>query len=91
MGVANRITNAIAIQHRLGQGSRLPRFGSVIHHIVNDHKIELNLRQGTEAVGALHGHFYNSHIHPLDLAGRVANTQTLIANLLDIYDNHGKS
>ena len=88
-GAANRITNAIAIQHRLGQGSRLPRFGSVMHHVINDHQIELNLRQGIEAIGALHGHFYNSHMAPQDIPGRVADTQALIADLFGIYERHG--
>ena len=87
-GAANRITNAIAIQHRLGSGIRLPRLGSVVFHLVNSHQIELNLRQGTEAIGALHGHFYNSHMAPQDIPGRVADTQALIANLLGIYERH---
>ena len=87
-GAANRVTNAIAIQHHLGRGNRLPRLGSVVHHLIYDHQIELNLRRGTEAVGALHGHFYNSHLARQDLPRRVANTQALFANLLDIYDSH---
>ena len=91
-GAANRVTNAIAIQHQLGRGNRLPRLGSVVHHhLIYDHQIELNLRRGTEAVGALHGHFYNSHLAHQDLPGRVALTQTLFADLIDIYDRHGKS
>ena len=87
-GAANRVTNAIAIQHGLGTGVQLPRLGSVIHHLVNRHQIELNLRRGTEAIGALHGHFYNSHLAPEDLPGRVGDAQTLIADLLDVYRLH---
>ena len=90
-GAANRVTNAIAMQHHLGRGNRLPRLGSVVHHLIYDHQIELNLRRGTEAVGALHGHFYNSHLAHQDLPRRVALTQTLFADLLDIYHRRGNS
>ena len=90
-GAANRVTKAISLQHELGSGHRLPRFGSVIHHIINDHQIELNLQQGVEAIGALHGHFYNSHLEPDALTRHVADAQTLIDNLLDIYDRHGSN
>ncbi len=88
-GAANRVTNTIAIQRRLGRGNQLPRPGSVVHHLIYDHQIELNLRRGTEAVGALHGHFYNSHLAHQDLPGRVELTQRLFADLIDIYNGHG--
>ena len=87
-GTVNRITNAIAIQHQLGDGTRLPRVGSVIHHLVRAHQVQLDLQHGVHAVGALHGHFYNSHLRPQDVEGHVVETQGFIANLLDLYDNH---
>ena len=76
------------MQHRLGSGNRLPRLGAVLHHLINNHQIELNLRLGAQSVGILHGHFYNSHLRPQDVEVHIAQTQRFIANLLDVYEHH---
>ena len=90
-GTANRVANAIAIQHELGSDNSLPRLRAVVHHLSNNHQIGLNLREGARAAGLLHGHFYNSHLEPDDFAKYVADAQTLIANLIDIYNRHGSN
>ena len=87
-GTANRITNAIAIQHRLGGGNRLPRIGVVIHHLIARHQAALGLQHGTHAVGTLHGHFYNSHLQPQDIKGHVVDARLFITDLLRIYGSH---
>jgi hypothetical protein len=87
-GTVNRITNAIAIQHGLGSGSQLPRLGVVVHHLIRNHQVELDLQHGTHAVGVFHGHFYNSHLDPADLDGHVADARQLIDDLFDLYDQH---
>ena len=87
-GAANRVTNAIAIQHELGSGNRLPRLGVVIYHLLNNHQGGANLRHGLQAAGILHGYFYNSHLTPDALVGYVADTQTFVADLLDLYDRY---
>lgn len=88
-GTVNRISNAIAIQHLLGDGNSLPRVGAVIHHLIRGHQVPLNLQHGVHVVGALHGHFYNSHLQSEDIDGHVADARAFIADLLDLYDNHG--
>lgn len=90
-GAVNRVANAIALQHELGSGNRLPRLGAVLHHLATNHHIAEDLRSGQVAASALHGHFYSSHLEPDDLTSHVANTQMLIADLIDIYNRHGRS
>ena len=88
MGTVNRITNAIAIQRQLGSGVRLPRVGVVIHHLIMRRRVQSDLPHGVHAVGALHGHFYNSHPQPQDIEGHVADARDLITNLFTLYENH---
>ena len=88
-GAANRVSNAIALQHRLGSGHRLPRLGVVLHHLAVDHQVAEDLESGQAAASALHGHFYNGHLEPDALTRHVADTQRLIADLMDIYNRHG--
>lgn len=84
-GTVNRVSNAIALQRRLGSGDRLPRLGAVLYHLGASYQITADLRRGQVAASALHGHFYNSHLEPEDFAQHVADTQTLISDLLQIY------
>ena len=89
-GAVNRIANALALQHGLGSGNRLPSLGAVLHHLAANHQASADLRHGQAAASALHGHFYNSHLAPEDLPGRVADAQTLIADLLNVYRLHDR-
>jgi hypothetical protein len=85
-GTVNRITNALAIHHNLAAGSRMPRGGSVIHHLVNHHNAGAELQDNWLSAGALHGHFYNSHLEPADLEDHVTDAQALIAELRNLYN-----
>ena len=87
-GTANRVSNAIALQHRLGSGDSLPRLGAVLYHLAANHQITGDLRRGQVAASALHGHFYNSHLEPDDFARHVNDTQTLITDLLRVHRQH---
>ena len=88
-GAANRIANALALQHGWASGNRLPRLGVVLHRLAINHHTATDLQSGQAAASALHGHFYNSHLDAADLEGHVANAQTLIAELLALYNQHG--
>ena len=88
-GAVNRITSALALQHGLTAGNRQPRRGQVIHHLVSSHQAEMNLHDKLGAAGALHGHFYNSHLTPNELAIRVAETRVFIADLVGRYNRGG--
>ena len=93
-GAVNRIIAAIALRHRLTAPGQQPRRGPVIHHLVSSHisdrQAALDLRDGMYAAGELHGHFYNSHLDQNGVAARVADTHTLIAELLILYRQHGR-
>lgn len=81
-GAVNRLANALAIQHGLAVGDRMPRGGSVIHHLVYNHNASAALQDNWSSAGALHGHFYNSHLAPLELNGYVLDTRSLITELV---------
>ena len=93
-GAVNRIIAAIALRHRLTAPGQQTRRGPVIHHLVTSHiaewPAEMDLRDGMDAAGALHGHFYNSHLDQNGVAARIADTHTLIAELLNLYQQHGR-
>ena len=88
-GAVNRVLNAIALQHRLDSDGQLPRRGAVMHYLVSDGLIDRNTQHRIYAAGELHGHFYSSHLTPNELAVRVATTRTFIADLLNLYRQHG--
>ena len=90
-GAANRVSNAIALQHGLGSGHRLPSLGTVLYHLAVNHQVAQDLESGQTAASALHGHFYSSHLQPDALTRYVAEAQTLIADLIDIYNRHGRA
>lgn len=91
-GAVNRIINAIALRHRLSDAGLSPRRGAVLHYLasrqINGQQTARMMRRGQAAAGALHGHFYNSHLGPDELAERVANTRIFITVLLDLYHQH---
>ena len=87
-GAVNRVAKALALQHGWARENRLPRLGVVLHHLAVNHHTTTDLRRGQAAANALHGHFYNSHLEPDDLHGYTADTQTLIADLLTLYNRH---
>ena len=89
-GAANRVLNAIALQRRLDSAGQLPRRGAVIHYLVSGGLADPNIQHGMYAAGDLHGHFYNSHLDQNGVAARVADTRTLIAELLNLYRQHGR-
>jgi hypothetical protein len=80
-GAVNRMTNALALQHELAHGNSYPRGGRVIRHLIANHGNNAELQDNWLSASALHGHFYNSHLEPADLAGHVQDTQKLIAAL----------
>ena len=92
-GAVNRIIAAIALQHGLAAPGRQPRRGQVAHHLISNHIADrpaaLNFQDGMDAAGDLHGHFYNSHLDADGVAGRAADTRTFIAELLNLYQQHG--
>ena len=89
-GAVNRITSALALQHGLTAENRQPRRGQVIHHLVSSHQAGITLHDKLGAAGALHGHFYNSHLSSNALAIRVVETRVFIAELLNLYHQHGQ-
>ena len=93
-GAVNRIIAAIALQHRLTVPGRQPRRGQVVHHLISNHIADrpaaLDFQDGMDAAGDLHGHFYNSHLDQNGVAARVADTRDLIAELLNLYRQHGR-
>ena len=88
-GAVNRIITALALRHGLTAGHQQPRRGQVIHHLVSSHQAGTTLHDKLGAAGALHGHFYNSHLTPNGLAIRVAETRVFIADLIGLYDQVG--
>lgn len=92
-GAVNRIINAIAIQHRLVVSERLPRRGVVMHHLTSRHIADQQtvqmVERGMDDVGALHGHFYNSHLAPAVVAARFADARVFIADLIGVYHSGG--
>ena len=89
-GAVNRVLNAIALQRRLDSDGKLPRRGAVIYYLVSGGLVDPNIQHGMHAAGDLHGHFYNSHLDQNGVAARVADTRTLIAELLNLYQQHGR-
>ena len=93
-GAVNRIIAAIALQHGLAAPGQQPRRGQVIHHLISNHiadrQAAMGLRDGLSAPSELHGHFYNSHLDADGVAGRVADTRTFIAELLNLHQQHGR-
>ena len=93
-GAVNRIINAIALQHRLSDGRTPPRRGVVLHHLASRHTDDYQtddiVQRGRFAAGALHGHFYNSHLAPAELPQHFANTQSFITDLLNLYHQHNR-
>ena len=89
-GAANRVLNAIALQHRLDSDGKLPRRGAVIHYLISSGLADRNIQHGMYAAGDLHGYFYNSHLDQNGVAARVADTRTFIAELLNLYRQHGR-
>ena len=93
-GAVNRIIAAIALRHRLTAPGQQTRRGPVIHHLVSNHiadrQAAIDLQKGFYAPGELHGHFYNSHLAQNVVAEHVADTHTLIAELLNLYRQHGR-
>ena len=87
-GAVNRVLNAIALQRRLDSDGQLPRRGAVIHHLVSGGLAEPNIQHRMYSVRALHGHFYNSHLGPESVSERIADTKSLIADLLNLYHQH---
>ena len=92
-GAVNRIINAIAIQHRLVVSERLPRRGVVLHHLISRHIADQQtvqmVERGMDDVGALHGHFYNSHLTPAEVAIRFADARVFIPYLTALYHSGG--
>ena len=43
-----------------------------------------------DVAGELHGHFYNSHLTPDEVAERVATVRVFIADLLNLYQQQGR-
>ena len=93
-GAVNRIINAIAIQQGLSGNGTLPRRGVVIHHLISrqlvDQQTARTIRIGTDVAGELHGHFYNSHLSPDEVAERVADAWVFIAYLTGLYHRGGR-
>lgn len=87
-GAVNRVLNAIALQRRLDSEGQLPRRGAVIHHLVSGGLAEPNIQHRMYSARALHGHFYNSHLGPESVSERIADTKSLIADLLHLYHQH---
>ena len=88
-GAASRALSALAIQHGLTSGNRQPRRGQVVHHLLTSHNVLSDLHYGLDVAGELHGHFYNSHLAPGEVAERVAAVRSFIAELIDLY--HGSA
>ena len=92
-GAANRIINAIAIQQGLADRGTLPRRGVVLHHLATrpsaNQQTNRMVRIGMDATRELHGHFYNSHLTPDEVAERVAAAQVFIADLIGLYHSGG--
>lgn len=93
-GAVNRIIIAIALRHRLTTRGRQPRRGQVVHHLIVNHiagrQAAMDFQGGLSAPRELHGHFYNSHLGPDELAERVADAKSFIADLLNLYRQHGR-
>ena len=92
-GAVNRILNAIAIQQGLAENGRLPRRGVVTHHLTSRHIADqqtvMMIERGMHSVRTLHGHFYNSHLAPDEVAIRVAAARVFIADLIGLYHSGG--
>ena len=92
-GAVNRIINAIAIQQGLAGSERLPRRGVVLHHLttldIADQQTNRVIRIGMDVAGELHGHFYNSHLSPDEVAEQVADAWVFIAYLTGLYHRGG--
>lgn len=92
-GAVNRILNAIAIQQGLAENGTLPRRGVVTHHLTRrqlaDQQTVMMIERGMHSVRVLHGHFYNSHLAPADVAIRVAAARVFIADLIGVYQSGG--
>ena len=89
-GAASRVLSALAIQHGLTAGNQQPRRGQVVHHLLNAHPVESDLHYGLDVAGELHGHFYNSHLTPDEVAERVAAVRVFITDLLNRYQQHAR-
>ena len=61
-GAANRIILAINLHYAIIPANRPLRRGTVIKHLDDQHQSAPALEQGLDAVGRLHGHFYNSNL-----------------------------
>ena len=83
-GAVNRIILAVNLQHGIIPSDRPLRRGTVVRHLDTLHRSTPPLQYGLNAVGQLHGHFYNSSLTPGKLSQHTGDAETFIAALFDL-------
>ena len=83
-GAANRIILAINLQYGIMPPSQPLRRGTVIRHLDTQRRSTPALQHGLNAVGQLHGHFYNSDLTPGKFSQHTGDAEAFITALLDL-------
>ena len=83
-GAANRIILAINLQYGIIPPGQPLRRGTVIRHLDTQRRSTPTLQHGLNAVGRLHGHFYNSGLTPGKFDQHIGDAETFIAALFNL-------
>ena len=83
-GVANRVILAINLQLEIMSPDRPLRRGTVVRHLDMLHRSTPTLQRGLNAVGRLHGHFYNSNLTQEDIDQHTGDAEAFIAALFNL-------
>ena len=83
-GAANRIILAINLRYQIIPAGRPLRRRTLLRHLEQQNQRGHTLRRGLDAVGKLHGHFYNSNLSVTQLAAHFQEAEAFIAALFNL-------
>ena len=90
-GAANRIILAVNLHYGVVPSDRPLRRGTVVRHLDTLHRSTPTLQHGLNAVGQLHGHFYNSSLTPGKFSQHTGDAEAFIAALLNLPETRAIS